>query len=358
MTGIYIHVPFCAKKCPYCDFFSGRYTLKQATAYKDAVVRNICTLPSEYADTVYFGGGTPSLLPSEYIYEILSNLRQRFFLESPEITIEANPRTVTEKKLVEYRQCGINRISIGVQSGNNDELQFLGRSHTYEDAESTVINAFSAGFRNISCDLMLGLKDQTKEKLEISIKKLTNLPISHISVYILKIEKNTLFGQSNAEKLLPDDDMIADLYIHAVRLLECAGFKQYEISNFAKDGFRSRHNLRYWRCEEYLGIGPSAHSYHGGKRYFAPYNLEDFCRRDIQACIYEQYPAGTDEEKIMLGLRLTDGICVEDFPNRKDEIIKKSEKYCQNGFAMLKNGKFRLTPKGFLVSNLIISDLI
>lgn len=358
MTGIYIHVPFCAKKCPYCDFYSCSYTRSSAEEYKEAVLRNIKRLPNIAADTIYFGGGTPSVLPPEYLSEILDSLNKYIDLVSPEITIEINPCTITKDKLNAYKAMGINRLSVGVQSADNDELEFLGRTHTFQKAAEIINTAFNMGFDNISCDLMIGVKNQTEKKLESSIKRIAALPIKHISSYILKIEENTLFWKNNIKNMLPDDDYIADLYISSVRSLEEAGFRQYEISNFSKDGFKSRHNLKYWQCEEYIGIGPSAHSYYNGKRYSVPKNLAYFCNKTCQEIIYENCPAGTDEEKIMLGLRLTEGVCPDDFPKRKNDIMKKAEKYCSHGLAVFENNRLHLTPEGFLVSNSIISDII
>lgn len=358
MTGIYIHVPFCAKKCPYCDFYSCSYTLKSAEEYKNAVIRNVETLPCIDADTVYFGGGTPSLIPADFMAEMLDALDKKLNLSQPEVTIEVNPCTVTAEKLKAYKRAGVNRLSVGVQSGNNDELEFLGRRHNFEKAAETVEQAVSAGFENISCDLMIGVKGQTPQKLEQSISKITALPITHISSYILKIEENTPFGRNNTEKLLPDDDQTAQLYLCSVRLLENAGFRQYEISNFSREGYKSRHNLKYWKCQEYLGIGPSAHSYYNGRRYYVPESLESFCTNPIQQKVYEEYESGTDEEKIMLGLRLTEGICPDDYPSLKQKILKKAENYCAHGLAVFKDGRLCLTPEGFLVSNSIISDII
>lgn len=358
MTGIYIHVPFCARKCPYCDFYSQKYTLKAAEAYKNAVVRNISLMPDITADTVYFGGGTPSILPAEYIAEIMYALSKNIILDSPEVTMEANPGTVTANKLKDYKTIGINRLSLGVQSGDDGELEFLGRNHTFEKAEKAVRLARDAGFKNISCDVMIGVKGQTMDKLEKSIKKIIKLPVQHISSYILKVEEKTPFGRNGIGKLLPDDDSIAELYLHCTKLLENAGFIQYEISNFSKEGFESRHNLKYWKCMEYIGIGPSAHSYFDGRRYHVPDDLESFCKEEHQKEVYEDYVPGTYEEKIMLGLRLNDGIQLDDFPEKKASIMRKAVNYSAHGFAVLKDGRLILTPKGFLVSNLIISDIL
>lgn len=358
MTGIYIHVPFCAVKCPYCDFYSCGYTMNKAKEYKNAVLRNIDALPQITADTVYFGGGTPSILPAEFISEMIAALKNKVKLVSPEITIEVNPCTITQKKLNEYRKAGINRLSVGVQSGNDEELEFLGRKHTFEKAKQVVISAYNEGFENISCDLMIGTKGQTVDKLICSIEKITNLPITHVSSYILKVEENTVFGKNNIESLLPDSDETADLYLCATKHLKNAGFEQYEISNYARRGFESRHNLKYWKCEDYIGIGPGAYACFNGRRYYVLQNLEMFCENNLQTEINEEYISCTDEEKIMLGLRLSKGICINDYPDYKETILKKSYKYTENELAVLENNVLKLTAKGFLVSNSIIADIL
>lgn len=359
MIGIYIHVPFCSRKCPYCNFYSCNYNGKSAEKYKNAVIRNILALPNINVDTIYFGGGTPSIIPADYITEIMEAIECRFNLVLPEITIEINPCTVTEAKLISYKKAGINRISMGIQSGNNDELEFLGRSHSFESAAESIMLASKIGFDNISCDLMIALKNQTFRKLENSIKKIVKLPIQHISSYILKVEKDTPFYNKNIFEFLPDEDMTADLYLYSVKLLQEFGFKQYEISNFSKAGYESHHNIKYWKCEEYLGIGPSSHSYFNGSRYYVPDDIDSFCESDIQVTINEESEpeSGSDNERLMLGLRLSEGINLNEFTN-KTNIYKRSLKFCQNGFAELNNNVLRLTPKGFLVSNSIITDLL
>ena len=191
---------------------------------------------------------------------------------------------------------------------------------------------------------MIALKDQTFEKLECSVTNIINLPIQHVSSYILKVEKETPFYKNKTWKLLPDDDQIADLYLYTVKLLEESGFKQYEISNFSKIGYKSRHNMKYWKCEEYLGIGPSAHSYFNGKRYYVPDDLDSFCENDHQIIINEKTDLGSGNERIMLGLRLTEGINLEDFDNNLD-LYKRSMKYCKNGFAELNDNYLKLNAK-------------
>ncbi|MGN0620311.1 MAG: radical SAM family heme chaperone HemW [Porcipelethomonas sp.] len=359
MTGIYIHVPFCAEKCPYCNFYSCRFSMSRAALFKDAVIRNIKAYPSGIkADTIYFGGGTPSLLPSAFLSEIIYEANKHFDIRNPEITLEVNPCTVNRSKLSELKSAGINRLSIGVQSASDSELKFLGRKHSFKKAEEIIILADSIGFRNISCDMMIGLPGQTKKQLEYTIKKYLSLPVQHISSYILKIEKNTSFYRNSVSDLLPDDDTVADLYLFMVEKLNSAGFIQYEISNFSKSGFESRHNLKYWECKEYIGIGPSAHSYFNGKRYAVPDSLELFTDSETQTEEITDHNPGQTDERIMLGLRLNKGICVDDFPDEKEAILKKAAKFEKAGFVKIENNVLSLTPKGFLVSNSIISDLI
>jgi len=310
------------------------------------------------ADTIYFGGGTPSLLPPEFITEIIRCISNHFDLHNPEITLEANPCTVNKSKLYEYRKAGVNRLSLGIQSASDDELKFLGRKHNYEKAKAAVEDAAEIGFENISCDMMIGLPNQTEESIDYTIKQFIALPIQHISSYILKIEENTKFYHDSVSDIIPDDDTTANLYLFMTEQLNKAGFYQYEISNFALNGFESKHNLKYWECEEYIGFGPSAHSYFNGNRYAVTNDLEAFIKADKQNEFITDNNPGQQEEKIMLGLRLKKGICLDDFPERKSYILKKSYSLEKAGLLEIKDNYLNLTPKGFLVSNSIISSLI
>ena len=274
--GLYIHVPFCRQKCPYCDFYSLRYNEDTVKAYTLSVLRNL----EQYAnrcktltvDTIYFGGGTPSLLPTQYLDSILTKIRECFTLENPEITLEANPCTITLEGLQALHFSGFNRISMGIQSLCDDELKTLGRLHDSQTALKALKIAHEAGFTNISADLMIGIIGQDLYSLDKNIQILSELELTHISAYILKIEPGTPYEAPKYSDHIPDEDSSADLYLHTVKALGQAGFMQYEISNFCRPGFESRHNLHYWRCEEYIGIGPAAHSYFQGKRYAVPRN--------------------------------------------------------------------------------------
>lgn len=364
--GIYIHVPFCGKKCGYCDFYSISYRKEKAAAFTDAVCRNIYSNRDSVitVDTVYFGGGTPSLLAAEQLERILLRIRSCFHMaDNCEITLEANPNTVNREKLAELQKIGINRLSLGVQSLNDGELQLLGRSHSAERAVKAVNDAERVGFRNISCDLMLALPGQSADDLISSVNRLTELPIQHVSAYILSIEEGTAFDCREVRSRLPEDDETALLYTAMTEKLREKGFRQYEVSNFAKEGFESRHNCRYWKCLDYLGIGPSAHSCYRGKRFAAAADLEQFINSPAQPVeIIDDYPCGF-EEYSMLRLRLAEGLSLSDVENRftwekRAYIEKKIPALEKAGYLKFDGDRLALTSKGFLVSNSIISHLV
>lgn len=354
--GIYIHIPYCAKKCPYCDFFSKSYNKNSVMQYTDAVLRNL-----EYysrkriVDTVYFGGGTPSLIPAEYIKKIIDSIRENFVLsENSEITLEVNPNTVNADKLSDLYNAGVNRLSVGVQSLVESELKTLGRTHTAERAVETVINAEKVGFKNISCDMITGVPNQTFESIKYTIQKLSELPVTHISSYILKIENGTPFDNPDFISLMPDDDTVSDMYLFMVDELEKRGFMQYEVSNFAKIGFESRHNTKYWKCVEYLGIGTSAHSCFEGKRFFVPPDIDSFNNSPFQnISVTDENPCDF-KEYAMLRLRLKEGLDVSNHP----EIISKTLPLLKAGYINFDGKKISLTAKGYLMSNSVIEYLV
>ncbi len=359
--GLYFHVPFCGKKCSYCNFYSVCYSKQQTELYIEAVLRNIRHYGDKrtIVDTVYFGGGTPSVLTSEQIFTILECVNDNFTVcDSAEVTLESNPSTLTFDKLKKLRYSGINRLSIGVQSMRDDELRFLGRLHNSERAVKAVEDAFSAGFDNISCDLMIALPNQSDLSLEYSINRLTELPIRHVSAYILKIEEGTPFDCDDVKNILPDEDKSADLYLKMCELLEKRGFMQYEVSNFAQKGFESKHNTRYWKCLEYLGIGPSAHSCFNGKRFAVPDDIENFINSEIQPTfITDESPCGF-EEYSMLRLRLKEGLLLSRVPEKRRDIEKKLPSLVKAGYVEFDGKTVSLTRKGFLMSNSVIEYLI
>lgn len=344
--GLYIHVPFCRKKCPYCDFYSVGFREELAEQYANAVLRNLHAYNERYS-TVYFGGGTPILL-SKHIPRILAEIHREC---SAEVTVECNPCEVNAETLKILYDCGVNRLSIGIQSAVDSELKSLGRAHNFGQAKQAVLTAKEVGFNDISADIMLGIPGQTPESLMFTIEQLSGLPITHISAYMLKIEPNTAFGKN--PPILPDEDETAELYLTAVRELELHRFIQYEISNFARRGMTSQHNLKYWRREEYLGIGAAAHSFYNGKRFAVERNLREFIESERQIEISTDENPDETEERIMLGLRLTEGI-------KKPlwERVKSGLPLIPKEYYKIENERLSLTPKGFLVSNEIIATLL
>ena len=328
-AGLYVHVPFCAVKCPYCDFYSNPYRRERAEAYAARVAENIAAYPAELSvDTVYFGGGTPSILPPPLLGQMLHAARRRFSLAADtEITLEVNPLTATPAALDAWRGLGVNRLSFGMQSAVDAELYRLGRRHTAAQGIAAVDRAAAAGFQNISCDLMLGTPGQTGESLAQSLAVYAQLPIAHVSAYLLSIESGTPFDTEAMRSQVPDGDAAALLYVQMAECLEQQGFRQYEISNFAKAGFESRHNCKYWHCEPYLGIGPSAHSCWNGKRFFVPSAVSDFLEQPVQPVETEDETPCTPEEKLLLGMRLTEGVPASWLAEKQ----AAAERYCAGG---------------------------
>ncbi len=353
MIGLYVHVPFCASKCPYCDFYSIKHDEKLSFAYAEAVIRNIKFYNERY-NTVYFGGGTPTLAAAE-ISRILANVR---FSTDVEITIEANPGTVSINKLTMLHDSGINRISFGVQSFSNSELFHLGRGHTSDIAHSAINIAASVGYENISIDLMLGIPTQTPDSVRRSIKVLSRLPVNHVSAYMLKIEPNTPFAYSNLK--FPSDDETALLYIAAVEALAEAGFEQYEISNFAKPGFECKHNLKYWRSEEYLGIGPAAHSYYDNERFAVDRDIKKFIKSEVQEVYITDGNPRTFSEFAMLKLRLSEGLTFKEIKefDIDENLILANLEFIPRHYINVTNMGISITKAGFPVSNQIIGRLL
>ena len=356
-AGIYLHVPFCAQKCPYCDFYSRAYRNSTADAWFQAMLRNIRALPAHLpVDSVYFGGGTPSLIPPAQIAAMLDAVRMRCdCVADTEVTLEANPRTVTDDRLRVWKSAGVNRLSVGVQSFRDEILQTLGRTHTAQQAKDALLRAHDAGFTNLSLDLMLGLPAQTETVWAGELQTAVSMPVTHISAYLLKIEENTPFGAN--PPALSDSDESADRWLQMHETLTDAGFHHYEISNFAKPGCESRHNNKYWLCAPYYGIGPSAHSCHDGIRTAVPRELDAFCSSDLQTeTVTDSHPL-TDGERIMLGLRLADGIAPADYPDAAEK-LQSAAKPLIPQYLRTENGRLRMTPAGWLVSNAVLAQLL
>lgn len=349
-AGLYVHVPFCKRKCLYCDFYSAA-DMFRADDYVRAVIRNILAAGLTY-DTVYFGGGTPSLLTDEQISAVLSAAD---ISDGAEISMECNPESADFAYLCGLKSAGVNRVSFGIQSLDDGELAALGRLHNADNACEAVLSAYRAGFENISADIMLATPMQTLKSLNRTFDRLLKLPLSHVSAYLLKVEKGTplSFDGLLLEKV-PDEDETADMYLTAAERLSAAGFEQYEISNFARKGFECRHNLKYWRCEEYFGIGPSAHSFLDGERFYCSPDTEKFISDTSQERV-SLGTGGDPEEKAMLALRLTkEGLRLEDFP----EAESRAEPLLKSGLVKKEQGALMLTAEGCLVSNEIICRLI
>ena len=362
--GLYVHVPFCDGKCPYCDF----YSIRAGEAEKDAYTQALCKAVSRWGqgecrrvDTVYFGGGTPALLGAERLCRVLETIRSGFLVDrNAEITLEANPHTAPAADWRRLQQSGFNRLSMGLQSAVPEELALLGRRHTPEEAAAAVEQAITAGFENISLDLMLAIPGQTMESLARSVSFCASLGVAHVSAYLLKIEEGTPFAAKAPQLGLPGEEIQGDFYLYACDLLEKAGYAQYEISNFAKPGRESRHNLRYWKGREYLGLGPAAHSLYRGRRFYYPRDLAAFLRGEMPV---EDGDGGGAEEFFMLRLRLTEGVrrnewkalFGKDFP---PNLEKKIRTLARGGLLESSPEGFRLTRRGFLVSNEIICQLL
>lgn len=341
-AGLYIHIPFCKSKCPYCDFYSMKYDYELAQKYVNKLKNEFQKYKGAEFDTVYFGGGTPSILPPEMIAEIIDSINTCFKIRADsEITIECNPSKNLENDFKIYKGIGINRISVGMQSAVKKERIALGRIAGKTEVAKAVYDAKNAGISNISLDIMIGTPKQTEAGINETINFIRDMDITHISAYMLKIEQNTPFYRLQSKLQLPNEDFVSDMYLKVVAELEKTGLYQYEISNFSKPGFESRHNTKYWQLTPYLGIGASAHSLWNNKRFHYDKNFNII--NDGEGC--------TDEEKIMLGLRLKKGI--------DTSIIKSNyQKYVDMGYMEIRSGKLSFTPKGFLVSNTIISELI
>lgn len=356
--GLYLHIPFCEQKCGYCDFYSGSFTPVIQQRYVDKLCKEIekwGRLNTCPIDTVYFGGGTPSLLSGSQLSQLMRSVKDSFeLLPMAEITCEVNP--ADPPAFIEAAaELGVNRFSVGVQSSCTRELRLLGRRHSFEDARTTVDIIKSAGIKNISADIMIGLPDSDTETLGRSISDILSLDIPHISSYILKLEKNTPMYRRGVT--LPEDDAVADQYLFMSRALRDAGYEHYEISNFARPGYQSRHNNKYWNCEEYIGIGPSAHSFFGGRRMYYPRDIGLF---SDGVSPVDDGAGGDNEEYIMLSLRLSRGLIFSEYERRfgplPRRLIDKANLY--KGLCTVGSDSICLTDEGMLVSNNIITELI
>jgi len=376
--GLYFHVPFCISKCKYCDFYSIPQSNEEL---REKYIKALCRHIDEYKSqtkgyivtSVYFGGGTPSLLSDKLFGTLMRKIKKSFRLSARcEISMEVNPGTVDFKKLKSFSKSGVNRISIGAQSFDDSLLKMCGRVHSSEDTYACVADAKKAGFENISLDVMFGLPGQSMQTLLDTAKCVKELNIPHVSLYGLKIEEGTPFWYSRHTLLLPDEDSERDMYFAAADALREAGLRQYEISNFAKPGKQCRHNMRYWNCDEYIGFGPAAHSYFGGKRFSFKKDIKlyiDSLDPEIttKEPLVDEYidipPSARMAEYVMLRFRLSEGVDAAKFKKRFgrefDEVYaERIRPFLQSGHIFRTPKGYAFTPEGMYVSNYILSRIV
>lgn len=375
---LYIHIPFCVKKCAYCDFLSGPASNQQIGEYVQALIEEIRyykEFAKNYAvSTVFWGGGTPSLLTEEQMKVLMEALGQTFFIrQNAEITMEANPGTVTVEKLRAYQKAGINRLSFGLQSVNNEELKMLGRIHTYEEFLESYEAARKAGFQNINVDLISAIPKQTVSSWEQTLQTIISLQPEHISAYSLIVEEGTpfakLYGEGcKLEHLLPSEEDERRMYERTEELLREAGYHRYEISNYAKEGYECQHNLGYWERKEYLGLGLGASSLIEETRFHNTDEMEEYLRDASNPILLRKEQEKLDrqeqmEEFVFLGLRKIRGIQEEKFTEMFGEDIwdcygKNLERVIKEGLLEREEGVLRLTRKGIDVSNYVFYEIL
>lgn len=371
--GIYIHIPFCASKCSYCDFYSLAGCDYIMPDYQDVLISHMeesaHSIKNYEVDSIYFGGGTPSYYGADRIVELFNVLKLNGNVRlDAEVTVECNPDSISLNALKLLREEGVNRLSIGVQATDNSLLKMIGRRHNFQQAKKAVEDARKAGFDNVSLDLMYGLPSQTKKDWADTLAKIVELHPEHISCYGLKLEPGTpMYDNYFGSPLLPDDDVQADMYSYAAEMLERYGYRQYEISNFCAPGFESRHNLKYWNLDDYMGFGPGAHSCIGNLRYSFVKDLKQYIAcvdRDVS--IVDECENITALERsveyIMLAMRTVRGISQEDYKRKcqfnwkpvEETLIRFEEK----GWAVFEDGRWHFTIPGFLISNTLISIML
>ena len=371
--GIYIHIPFCASKCGYCDFYSLAGCEHLMPEYHEALLSHLKeSAPSIKAyevDTLYFGGGTPSFYGADRIADIFNTLKLNGNVRvDSEVTVECNPDSTSVNALKLLREEGVNRLSIGVQATDNNLLKLIGRRHNFQQAKQTISQARKAGFENINLDLIYGLPSQTKGDWAETLARIVELHPEHISCYGLRLEEGTpMWNEYHGSPVLPDDDEQADMYCYAAEMLERYGYKQYEVSNFAAPGFESRHNLKYWNLDDYMGFGPGAHSCVGTLRYSFVKDLRKYITGvQKNVSIIDEYqvvdPLERAVEYIMLGMRTVRGISEKDYRIRTQcdwrPVHQTLLAFRQKGWAVEEEGRWHFTVPGFLISNTLIGLLL
>ena len=366
--GVYIHIPFCIKKCDYCDFISycDKQNLVEEYIEKLKEEINIELSNKEYKiKTIYIGGGTPSSVDSKYIVDVLNVIKEKQNIGDIEVTIEVNPGTITKEKLLDYKTAGINRLSIGLQETNNELLKQIGRIHTYEEFLETYNLARQVGFKNINVDLMIGLPNQSIFNIKESLNKIINLNPEHISVYSLILEEGTkLYKKYEENKIeLPDEELERNMYWYVKNTLENNGYIHYEISNFAKDRYESKHNISCWKQEEYIGFGVAAHSYIDGIRYSNTESIEEYIENSEKIVHEKQTIEDMQKEYMLLGLRKIEGISVQQFKNKFGDnpiFLFRNElsKLVEEDLLEVDGDIIKLTNKGLDLANMVWQEFI
>ena len=370
--GIYVHIPFCKRKCAYCDFISFSGKARLIEKYVEALKREINEYKISKEDyvvkTIYFGGGTPSFIESKYTVEILEAIKEKFNIsKNAEITIEINTGTVTEEKLKDYYEVGINRISFGLQSTNSQLLKLVGRIHSYSSFLEGYNLAKKIGFKNINVDLMIGLPVQTLKDVQKDVSRIIELDPEHISVYSLIVEEGTRIEEKikNKELYLPSEKLERKMYWEVKKKLEEAGYIHYEISNFAKTGYESKHNLSCWNQEEYLGFGLAAHSYFNNVRYSNTDDFEEYFDWPENSKIIHERQTDEDRQKefMLLGLRKIEGVAISDFKNKFIEnpiyLYRKTlNKLVTQGLIEVDIDSIKLTNRGIDLANLVWEEFV
>jgi oxygen-independent coproporphyrinogen-3 oxidase len=370
--GIYIHIPFCVKKCGYCDFYSVKWDEESENKYIHSAINEIKSyneLSSKYVvDSIYIGGGTPSIINPKNLEKIISTIRCLFTVEeNSEISMEANPNSLWEN-IKTYGEIGINRLSIGIQSLNDNILKRIGRIHNSKEALQAIDRAISFGFENINADVMFNIPGQTVDDINDTISKLVTKQIRHISFYSLKLEEGTpmYLLKKNKKIVMPEEDLEREMYYAGRNIMEKHGLMQYEISNFSVKGYECRHNLKYWKQEEYIGIGPSAHSFLGNVRFSNPSDLTEYITSGENGVFERNTLEEMDEndikfEYIMLRLRLTEGLKFADFKNKfsidfKEAYKEQIKHLTENNLIESDDDVIRLTKRGMDLSNYVFSQ--
>ncbi|MBQ2773533.1 MAG: radical SAM family heme chaperone HemW [Clostridia bacterium] len=371
-VGLYLHVPFCVAKCRYCDFYSAAAPREVMSRYAKVLAKELKSRAplarGLTVDTVYIGGGTPTLLAPADIAHLLDTVRQHYTLDpAPEVTVECNPQSFKAGIFEALLGAGVNRLSIGLQSSNDRELLALGRPHDMAAFVSTYRAAREAGFQNINVDIMFGIPHQTRESLGHTLNTVLAYAPEHISAYGLRVEEGTPFWQERHTLPIADEDTVADMQLTVAEVLGGAGFEHYEVSNYARAGYRSRHNMRYWLGKPYLGFGPAAHSFFDGVRYEAPCDTGGYIRAveegnfsALQLNAHRITPHEAMEEYVMLRMRLFEGIEEKDFSARFgisfEEVYGNVENLIRGGLLTKKAGRIAFTEQGMYVLNAILSE--